>query len=67
MGGGGMGRGMGGRGGEYSMSGGAGAEEMTPETEPYMKSIILQGTVYIFNPPTEETAADPALATAGME
>lgn len=59
--GGGMGRGGGmmGRGGEggYGMGAMAG-EAMTPEQEPNMKSVVLQGTVYIFNPPSE--AAAPA-------
>jgi hypothetical protein len=26
---------------------------MTPEAEPNIKTVILQGIVYIFNPPTE--------------
>jgi hypothetical protein len=49
---------MGGRGGEggYGMGGNTG-EAMTPEQEPNMKSVVLQGTVYIFNPPSEAGAA----------
>jgi hypothetical protein len=45
-----------------------GGVEMTPESEPNMKSIVLQGTVYIFNPPTEAAAAgaDGSLATTGQ-
>ena len=40
---------------------------MTPEQEPNMKSVVLQGTVYIFNPPSEQPAAgdDALAATAG--
>jgi hypothetical protein len=54
---GGMGGGFG-RGGEggYGMGAMAG-EAMTPEQEPNMKSVVLQGTVYIFNPPSEGAPA----------
>jgi hypothetical protein len=49
-------------------AGSMGGVEMTPESEPNMKSIVLQGTVYIFNPPTEAAAAgaDGSLATTGQ-
>ncbi len=62
MGGGGYaGRGGGGRpggGGEYGTSS-AGSEEMMPEAEPNIKTVVLQGTVTIFNPPSEaETSAE---------
>ena len=62
--------GGGGRGGEgYGMGGVAGGEEMTPEAEPNMKSIVLQGTVYIFNPPTAQPAAgaDGSLAATAEQ
>jgi hypothetical protein len=58
-GGGGYGRGGGGYGrSEMSGYGAAAATgvEMTPEPEPNMKTVVLQGTVYIFNPPTEAPA-----------
>jgi hypothetical protein len=45
------------RGGQCYGAAGTGSVEMTPESEPNMKSIVLQGTVYIFNPPTEAPAA----------
>jgi hypothetical protein len=47
--------GGGGRGGYggYGMSSNTGGETMTPEAEPNIKTVILQGIVYIFNPPTE--------------
>ena len=69
-GGGGYGRGGGGRGGEgggYGGSGGPMSVEMTPEQEPNMKTVVLQGTIYIFNPPTEAAPADASLATAGVQ
>jgi len=69
-GGGGYGRGGGGRGEMGGYGGGAAAMgvEMTPEQEPTMKTIVLQVTVYIFNPPTEQQPAnDPSMATAGVE
>ncbi len=60
--GGGYGGGRGGysRGGDMGGYGAAaGGVEMTPEQEPNMKTIVLQGTVYIFNPPTEADATLP--------
>jgi len=62
--GGGMG-GYGGRGGEFGGGGAVAGEDMAPESEPYMKSIVIQGIVYIFNPPTAgQPAADPGLAAS---
>lgn len=61
----GFGRGMGR--GEYSQGPGATSVEMAPEAEPNMKTVVIQGVVYIFNPPTEEPAADSSLATAGVQ
>jgi hypothetical protein len=60
------GGGYSGRGGDYGMMGGQTAEEMTPDAEPNMKTVVLQGTVYIFNPPTE-AAADASLANAEVQ
>ena len=43
--------------GEYSRSSsGLEGEEMTPEAEPNIKTVVLQGVVYIFNPPTDAAA-----------
>jgi hypothetical protein len=55
---GGMRGGYGGRGGEGGYGGYAGlaGEEMMPEQDPNLKTVVIQGTVYIFNPPTEEAA-----------
>ncbi len=53
MGGGGRG---GGRGGGYEMASSQDGVEMTPEAEPNIKTVILQGVVYIFNPPTDAAA-----------
>jgi hypothetical protein len=55
---GGMRGGYGGRGGEggYGQMAGLAGEDMTPEQEPNMKTVVIQGTIYIFNPPTEEAA-----------
>ena len=61
------GGGMGGRGGEFGGGGGGvvGGQEMAPEAEPYMKSIVIQGIIYIFNPPTTgEAAADPGMSAS---
>ena len=71
-GGGGYGRGGGGfgrgnEGGGYGSGASATSVEMTPEPEPNMKTIVLQGTVYIFNPPTEQPAADGSLATTDVQ
>jgi hypothetical protein len=51
----------------FGTVGNQGIEEMTPEPEPNMKTVILQGTVYIFNPPSEAVSTDESLATAGVE
>ena len=40
----------------YSQMSGQTAEEMTPDQEPNMKTVVLQGTIYIFNPPTDDVA-----------
>ena len=40
--------------------------EMTPESEPMMKTVVLQGTVYIFNPPTDAPAASDVPADGGV-
>jgi hypothetical protein len=65
------GRGGGGRGGEgggYGAMSGPLSVEMMPEQEPNMKTIVVQGTVYIFNPPTEAgTSADASLATVDVQ
>jgi hypothetical protein len=71
-GGGGYGRGGGGfgregGGGGYGSGAAATNVEMAPEPEPNMKTIVLQGTVYIFNPPTEQPAADGSLATTDVQ
>ncbi len=61
------GGGYGGRGGDsYGASGAAMGVEMMPEADPMMKTVVLQGTVYIFNPPTEATAAGDASADGGV-
>jgi hypothetical protein len=39
---------------------------MVPEAEPNVKTVILQGIVYIFNPPTD-TAADASGQVAGVQ
>jgi hypothetical protein len=65
LGGGGMGGGFGGRGG--GGGGVVGGQEMAPEAEPYMKSIVIQGIIYIFNPPTTgeaAAAADPGMSAS---
>lgn len=67
--------GGGGIGGGRGEAGGYGAAiatnvDMAPEQEPNMKTVVLQGTVYIFNPPSTETApagSDPSLANASAE
>jgi hypothetical protein len=63
--------GGGGRGGDggYGAATTAMTMDMTPEQEPNMKTVVLQGTVYIFNPPTTDAqpASDPALSTASAE
>lgn len=44
--------------------------DMAPEQEPNMKTVVLQGTVYIFNPPSTDApqpAGDPGLANASVE
>ena len=68
MGGGGMGGGGGGgRGGDMRRRWRPrwAARKWRPEAEPNMKSIVMQGTIYIFNPPTTgQPAADPGLAAA---
>jgi hypothetical protein len=64
-GGGGMGGdrgGYGGGGGYGGAMGASGGVEMVPEQDPNMKTVVLQGTVYIFNPPVEASAP---LADAG--
>jgi hypothetical protein len=60
------GMGVGGRGGEFGGGGGGSisGQDMAPEAEPNMKSIVIQGIVYIFNPPTTGDAA--AAADPGM-
>jgi hypothetical protein len=65
-GGGSMGGGRGGRGGGYGMSTSLEGQEMVPEAEPNVKTVILQGIVYIFNPPTD-TAADASGQVAGVQ
>jgi hypothetical protein len=65
-GGGSMGGGRGGRGGGYEMSTSLEGQEMVPEAEPNVKTVILQGIVYIFNPPTD-TAADASGQVAGVQ
>ena len=61
------GGGYGERGGGYGLSGGQQeGVEMTPEAEPNMKMVVLQGVVYIFNPPTE-TPADASGQVAGVQ
>jgi hypothetical protein len=69
-GGGGYGRGGGGRGEMGGYGGGATTTgvEMMPEQEPTMKTVVLQGTVYIFNPPTEQRpTGDASLANTVVE
>ena len=45
------------RGGEYAGAGGGqSGEPMVPEREPNIKPISIQGTIFIFNPPSEATA-----------
>jgi hypothetical protein len=41
----------------YGSSSGQSGEPMVPEREPNIKSISIQGTIFIFNPPTETTSA----------
>jgi hypothetical protein len=69
------GRGYGGGGGGRGEMGGYGAAittnvDMAPEQEPNMKTVVLQGTVYIFNPPSADAmqaASDPSLTPASAE
>jgi hypothetical protein len=60
--------GMGGRGGEFGGGGGAVAgQDMAPEPDPQMKSIVIQGIIYIFNPPSTgeaAAAADPGMSAS---
>jgi hypothetical protein len=64
---GGGGYGGGGRGGDSYASAGAMGVEMMPESEPMMKTVVLQGTVYIFNPPSAEPATVAALPDAAVQ
>jgi hypothetical protein len=48
--------GGGGRGGYSRSSPSLEGEVMTPEAEPNIKTVVLQGVVYIFNPPTDAEA-----------
>jgi hypothetical protein len=57
--------GGGGRSGYGTMSNQAG-ETMTPEAEPNIKTVIIQGIIYIFNPPTD-VAADASGQVAGVQ
>lgn len=68
------GYGRGGYGGRGDMGGYGSAVatnvEMAPEQEPNMKTVVLQGTVYIFNPPSTDAmqiAGDPALGDPGVQ
>lgn len=56
---GGGGYGGGGYGAEYGSSGAAGDSVMTPEEEPNIKPVVIQGIIYIFNPPSQEAESAP--------
>jgi hypothetical protein len=46
-----------GRGGSMSSFNRQSGEAMVPEREPHIKPISILGTIFIYNPPTEDTAA----------
>jgi len=46
--------------GGYGTSSSLAGETMTPEAEPNINTVIIQGVVYIFNPPTDAAAGQVA-------
>jgi hypothetical protein len=59
--------GGGGRGeGSYAATAQPG-EPLYPAHEPHMKPVVIQGIIYIFNPPSEDTAAATGGQVAGVQ
>ncbi len=59
----GSGRGRGGGSRSNRVAGGRSGEPMIPEHEPNIKPVIIQGTIFIFNPPSEDPRGQQVAVT----